>query len=160
MADLLTHVLVAYSLATLLSWRYEWLTPQFVTVAMVGAMIPDLNRLDLILPADFIEAVFGIPFDWGAVHVLGGSLLVVAIGTVLAPTTIRRRVGALLLLGLTSHLTLDLLLLNVSGYSYAVLWPVAGYHPPSPDLYLSTDRWPAICGVVLAASVWYARFRR
>lgn len=160
MAEMLTHALVAYSLATLLSWRYEWLTPQFVTVAMAGAMIPDLGRVDLLVPAEFIEAVFGIPFDWGAFHVLGGSLLAVAIGTLLAPASYRRRVGALLLLGMASHHALDLLLLNVSGYSYAVLWPLTGYHPPSPGLYLSTDRWPAVCSAVLAASVWYARYRR
>ncbi|TYL37244.1 metal-dependent hydrolase [Natronococcus pandeyae] len=160
MAELLTHVLAAYILATLLSWRYEWLTPQFVTVAMIGAMIPDLSRLDLLIPTDLITAVFGIPFDWGAFHVLGGSLLAVAIGTVLAPADIRRRVGALLFLGMASHHALDLLLLNVSGYSYAVLWPLTGYHPPSPDLYLSTDRWPALCSAVLAAAVWYARDQR
>ena len=160
MAELLTHILAAYILATLLSWRYEWLTPQFVTVAMIGAMIPDLSRLDLLLPADLLTAVLGLPFDWGVFHVLGGSLLAVAIGTLLVPSGYRRRVGALLLLGMASHHALDLLLLTPSGYAYAVLWPITGTHPPSPGLYLSTDRWPALCSAVLAAGVWYARYQR
>lgn len=137
--------------------RYEWLTPQFVTVAMAGAMIPDLSRLDLLLSDDLLTPVLGDPFDWGAVHVLGGSLVAVAIGTLLVPPAYRRHVGALLPLGVASHLALDLLLLNPSGYSYAVRWPITGTHPPSPDRYLSSDRWPAVCSVVLAAVVWYAR---
>ncbi|AGB38792.1 metal-dependent hydrolase [Natronococcus occultus] len=160
MAELFTHILTAYVLATLLSWRYEWLTPQFVTVAMVGAMIPDLNRLELLLPADLLTAVLGVPFDWGAFHVLGGSLVAVAIGTLLAPPAYRRRAGALLLLGMASHHALDLLLLTPSGYADAVRWPITGSHPPSPGLYLSTDRWPALCSAVLAAGVWYARSQR
>lgn len=160
MADLLTHVLVAYSLATLLSWRYAWVEPPFVTVAMAGAMIPDLSRLNLVVPVHRLTAAVGLPFDWGAFHVLGGSLLAVLIGTVLVPPGYRRRVGALLLLGVASHHALDLLLLNVSGYSYAVLWPLTWIHPPSPDLYRSSDRWPALCSAALAAVVWYARSRR
>ena len=160
MADLLTHVLTAYILATVCSWRYEWLTPPFVTVAIVGAMIPDLNRLDLVVSAELITAVTGLPFDWDAFHTLGGSLLAVLIGSLLVPPPYRRRVGALLLLGAASHHALDLLLLNASGYSYAVFWPVTGFNPPSPNLYLSTDRWPAICAAGFATIVWYVRYKR
>lgn len=160
MADLLTHVLVAYSLATLLSWRYEWLTPHFVTVAMVGAMIPDLSRLDFLVPADLITATLGVPFSWGVFHVLSGSVLAIGLGTLLVPTGHRRRIGGLLLLGVASHHALDLLLINTSGYSYPVLWPLTGIHPPSLDLYRSTDRWPALCSAALAAGVWYARYRQ
>lgn len=158
MAELLTHILVAYILATLLSWRYEWLTPQFVTVAMVGAMIPDLNRLDLLFPADMIEAAIGLPFDWGAFHVLGGSVLAVGIGTLVAPPEYRKRVFALLFLGMASHHAFDLLLVNVSGYTYAVFWPLTQYNPPSVDLYLSSDWWTAAISASIAAVVWYARY--
>ena len=33
---------------------------------MVGAAIPDLNRLDLIIPEEIIPAVLGLPWTWGA----------------------------------------------------------------------------------------------
>ncbi|ELY60740.1 metal-dependent hydrolase [Natronolimnohabitans innermongolicus] len=160
MADLLTHVLVAYVLATLLSWRYDWLTPPFVTVAMIGAAIPDLNRLDLVVPSETITAVTGVPFDWGAFHVLGGSLLAVAIGALLTAPPHRRRVAGLLLLGVASHHALDVLLIDATGYSYPVFWPLTDYQPPSGNLYLSTDRWPAAVSAVLAGVVWYARYHR
>lgn len=159
MADLLTHVLAAYVLATLLALRYEWITPPLVTVAMVGAMIPDLDRLGLVVAPEWIGAALGVPFGWGAFHTLGGSLLVVLLGTLLAGPASRRRVFALLVLGAVSHHALDLLLLNPSGYSYHVLWPLTTYHPPAPDGYLSTDRWPAVVAATAAALAWAVRHR-
>lgn len=153
MPDLLTHVLVAYSVATVLSWRFERLTPQYVTVAMAGAMAPDLSRVDLVLPAATIETALGIPFRWGAFHTLGGSLLVIAIGALFVPNQYRRQVFVLLCFGMLSHHALDLLLIKPSGHSYAVLWPLTQYHPPTPGIYLSTDRWPAVVSFLLAMGI-------
>ncbi|MWV40021.1 metal-dependent hydrolase [Natrialba sp. INN-245] len=154
MAELLTHVLAAYVLATALSWRYEWITAPFVTVAMAGAITPDLNRLELLLSAETIESVVGVPFDWGAFHTLGGTAVVVAIGALLTPQRYRRAVVAMLALGALSHHVLDVLLISPSGYSYSVFWPLTPYRPPTPNLYLSTDRWPALVAGSVAAVVW------
>ena len=154
MAELLTHVFVAYVLATALSWRYKWLTAPYVTLAMAGAMTPDFSRLDLIIPAETIESTFGIPFDWGAFHTLGGTTLVVAVGALLTPAKYRRKVVAVLALGALSHHALDLLLINPSGYSYSVFWPLTQYRPPTPNIYLSSDRWPALVSGLIAAAVW------
>ncbi|MFP9191236.1 metal-dependent hydrolase [Natrialbaceae archaeon A-CW1-1] len=159
MAELLTHVLVAYVLATVLSWRLEWITPAFVTVAMIGAITPDLSRFDLLIPADVIEATLGIPFDWGAFHTLGGTVLVVGIGALLVPREYRTRVAALLLLGALSHHALDLLLINPSGYSYSVFIPLSQYQPPTPNLYRSSDQWPALLSAALATVVWRVDLR-
>ncbi|MFP8890770.1 metal-dependent hydrolase [Natrialbaceae archaeon A-CW2] len=154
MAELLTHVLVAYVLATVLSWRLEWITPAFVTVAMVGAITPDLSRFDLLIPAEVIEATFAIPFDWGAFHTLGGTILVVGIGVLLVPQAYRTRVAALLLLGALSHHALDMLLINPSGHSYSVFFPLSQYQPPTPNLYRSTNQWPALLAILVASLVW------
>ena len=51
----------------------------------------------------------------------------------------RRHAIALFLLGVLSHHALDVALLNVSGYSYAVFWPLTEYHPPPGDMYRSSD---------------------
>lgn len=158
MPDLLTHVLVAYSLATALSFRYEWLTPQYVTVAMVGAIVPDLTKISILVPSAHVEALLGIPFDWGAIHTLGGSLVALLIGALLVSKTHRRRVFLLLVLGAASHLMLDAANVNASGYSYPVLWPLTTYQPPTPNLWLSSDRWPALVSGVVAAAVWYLRY--
>ena len=160
MADLLTHVLAAYVLATALSFRYEWLTPQYVTVAMVGAVVPDLAKIELLIPDARVEVLLSVPFEWFAIHTLGGTLVVITIGALLTSRTHRWRVFLLLALGAASHHALDALLLNPSGYSYAIFWPLSTYHPPTPGLYLSTDRWPALVTGTVAVVVWYLRYRR
>lgn len=160
MPDLLTHVLVAYALATIASWRYEWLTPPYVTVAMMGAMIPDMTKVDLVVDSTRVASLSGMPFDWFALHTLGGSLLAALVGGILVPDAHRRRVLVLLAGGAASHLLLDALLIDPSGYSYALLWPLTQYHPPTPGLYLSTDRWPALVSGAIAAGVWASTRRQ
>lgn len=160
MADLLAHVLFAYAVVTVASWRYEWLTPPYVTVAMMGAMIPDLTKIALLVPSYRVEALLGVPFDWFALHTAGGSFVAVLVGTVLVPADHRKRVLLLLTFGAASHHLLDVVLINPSGYSYAVLWPLTGYHPPTPGLYLSTDRWPALVSGALALLVRTVDARR
>ncbi len=160
MPDLLTHVLAAYVLATLLSFRYEWITPQYVTAAMVGAAVPDLAKISLAVSSYQVQAVLGVPFDWFAIHTLGGSLVAVAICALLAGEKHRRKVFLLLALGAASHHLLDALLITPTGYSYAIFWPLSTYHPPSPGLFLSTDRWPAAVSGLTAVTVWYFRYQR
>ena len=67
-AELFTHVVAAFAIVVVLSWQVEWITPPMVPVAMVGAAIPDLNRMRLVVPNEGIEAVLGIPCEWGVVH--------------------------------------------------------------------------------------------
>ena len=64
---------------------------------------------------------------------------------------------ALFPLGALSHHALDLALLNVSGYSYAVFWPLTEYRPPSGDLYLSSDPCPVLVAAAGAALVLVRR---
>jgi hypothetical protein len=59
-----------------------------------------------------------------------------------------------LALGAASHHSLDLLLLNASGYAYPVLWPLTEYRPPAGMLYRSSDRWPAILATIAAVAIW------
>ena len=123
MADLYTHVLVGYTIGVVLSWRYEWLGYPFIAVVMAGAILPDLNRIELLLPAATIEAALGIPFSWSPLHRAGGTLVVVCLGTLLAAGRYRRAVFALLTIGAASHYLLDFWLYKPSGVSGALLWP-------------------------------------
>lgn len=160
MPDLLAHALIAYSLATLCSWRFDWLSPAYVTIAMAGAFIPDLAKGELIVPNELVEATLGIPFAWFGLHTLGGTLVSIAIGVVVVTKEERSRVAALLGLGAGSHLLADALLLNPSGRSYPLLWPLTRYVPPSPGLYLSTDIEPLIVSAVVAGLVFIATWMR
>jgi len=154
MPDLLSHALLAYTLCTLLALRYRWLTPQYVTVGMAGAFLPDLAKVDLALDGAIVGDALGIPFDWFGFHTLGGTLVVVLVGVVLAASEERRRVAALLALGAASHLAADAFLLKAAERSYPVFWPLTPYHPPTPGLYLSTDVWPSLATGLLALGAW------
>lgn len=159
MPDVLTHVLVGYALGAALSVRYDWLSGPFVTVAMAGALLPDVAKVALVVPSAVVEAGLGVPFSWFAIHTPAGSVLLASIGALLVDGAHRRRAFALLLAGAASHHALDALLLSTTGFSYALAWPLSTVHPPSPGLYLSTDRWPTAVAGCVAATAWYARGR-
>ena len=80
--------------------------------------------------------------------------MVVLLGSLLLAPEYRRRAIALFFVGALSHHVLDLLLISVSGYSYAVFWPVTTVRLPAGDLYLSSDRGPVVVVGVLAVVVW------
>lgn len=154
MADLFTHVLAGFVLAVVLSWKFEWITPPLVAVAMVGAAIPDLNRLSLVLPESTIEAVIGVPWSWTVFHRAGGALLVIVILATLVRRAHVKPVFAMLLLGATSHFVLDYLLWQPSGTTSLMLWPFADWHLDFGGFYRSSDRWPAVVAIAVASFVW------
>lgn len=157
--DVLTHVLVGYCIGTLCSIRDERIGPAQVTLVMIGALSPDFAKIELLFPDGFVAALLGVPFSWAPLHTLGGSVLVVCLGALLVAPEYRRLAIALLAIGAASHHVLDLLLLTVTGTSYAVFWPLSGYRLPTPGLYLSSDRWPAIVAGAVAAVLWIVRRR-
>ena len=152
MADLLTHALVAYSLAVVLSWRYPWIKPYHVTAAMVGATLPDLTRIGLILDPGVIES-YGVPFSWTSLHTPVGGMLVVGVLVLLVDCSYRREVFLFLSLGLATHLILDIFLISVTGRTYALFYPISMYRAYAPGFYLSTQVLPAMITGVIASLV-------
>lgn len=159
MPDLLAHTFLAYSLATVASWRYEWLTRPYVTAAMAGAFIPDMAKVVLVIPSARVEHLIGVPFDWLGLHTAGAAICSVLIGVLLVRQDVRFRVGMALALGASSHLVADAFLRKPTGVSYPLLWPFSRVHPPTPGLYLSTDMWPAIALGGLAVVVYLVNQR-
>lgn len=53
-----------------------------------------------------------------------------------------------------SHPALDFLPVSASGYSYQVLWPLSAYQSPTPEIYLSSDRWSLTITATIAGGVW------
>jgi hypothetical protein len=105
----LTHVLLAYAAFTVLTWVVSWLDQRWVAVAMVGSIIPDLGRIELLVEADWIEATFGVPFSWGGMHTLAGiGLLCVAGATLVRGRRRQIRTGLLLAGGALLHVVVDL----------------------------------------------------
>lgn len=155
-ADLLTHVLSAYIVAKLLSIRYPWITTPYVTAAMVGGVLPDLNRIELVLPAETVETLIGLPFSWGGLHRGGPVLVSVLIVGYLVPPRYRRGVILMAGMGAGLHLVMDLFL--GSGFawepSFAVLWPLTSWQPVVPGFYSSRDVRIGPLFVMLAVLTW------
>ncbi|APW98201.1 hypothetical protein CHINAEXTREME_10550 [Halobiforma lacisalsi AJ5] len=152
MAELLSHVLVAYVCFTVASWKLDWLTKRWVAVGTIGALLPDLNRIGLFVSDASLEAAFGVPFRIGAIHTLGGTLLLAGVGAVVVADEHRRAFGVLLAGGL-SHLFVDALKVYADGAAGAWLYPVTWLRHPTPNLYVSSDPWVLLSAGALAAVV-------
>jgi len=138
MAELLSHVLIAYTVFTVASWRVNWLTKSWVAIGMIGSLLPDLSRIGLFVTDATIEATLGVPFGIGAIHTLGGVVLCAAIGSLVVADS-RRRAFGLLVTGGLSHLLTDGLKVWADGAASAWLYPLSWYRHPTPGLYVSSD---------------------
>lgn len=152
MADLLTHVLVAYVLLTVTGWWVDWLGPRWVVVGMGGACIPDLQKVDILLDADTVSAVLDIPFTYSVTSTLGGVLLLAGAITLLFERRWWRRVYTLLVTGGVAHVALDGLRVWADGRASQWLFPfLPSYRPPTPSLYVTSD--PRVPALALAVSL-------
>jgi len=134
MTESLSHVLIAFAPCTAAGWGIGWLDRRWVAVGMVGAILPDLNRIGLLLDDAAVERALGVPFDWGGLHTLGGVLLLVAGGS--------------------SHLVIDSLKAWADGSNGAYLYPLSWWRNPTPGWYVSADRRVVVVAVVVAGAVW------
>lgn len=157
MTDVLTHVIVGYILGTILSLRVDWIRAPLVTVVMVGAILPDLTKVSLVLPPEDVAAALGLTFDWFALHTPFGVVITAGIVTLFVHEGSRQRVFALLLVGAASHFVLDSLLMSPSRFSYVLFWPFHTVLVPLPMYILSSDRWPAVVAAVVALVLWYVK---
>ncbi len=160
MPDVLTHVLIGYVVGTLLAARVEGLGPEAVTVAMAGAISPDLVKIKLLVPDPYVEAALGVPFSWAPLHAVPGVVLVAGLAGLVVSREYRRATVALVLVGAASHLFLDGLLVKPTGYAAELLTPFVDYRTPEVGLYVSSDRWPAAVAGVAAACAWAWRRAR
>jgi len=148
MADLLTHLLLAFALGTIASWRVDWLTHRWVVVGVGGAAIPDLVKVDIVLDADTVAAALGIPFSFEPLSTLGGVLIVAGLITLAFERDHWRRVYGLVVTGGVLSLVVDGLRIYADGRASAWLYPLSNWRPPTPSLYVSSD--PLVLVVALS----------
>lgn len=154
MAELLSHVLLAFAAFTVLGWAIDWLDRGWVVVGMVGSLFPDLNRLDLLVGSHAVEGVLGIPFDWSGLHTLGGVVVLAGAGALCFRSRRERwRAFALLVAGGLSHLAVDAVKAWADGAGGAFLFPVSWWRAPTPGWYVSADRWVLLVAAAVAAAV-------
>ncbi len=154
MADLLTHIIVGYTVGMLLSWRYEKIHEAHITAVMVGTILPDVIRIHLLIESAWVENTLNIPFSWGPIHTLAGVLILSILFFLFTERRYSKMVLLLVVIGGGSHLLLDSFLSTASGHAFAVLWPFLRSHPLIPGFYVSTDVWPALIAVPIGIMIW------
>lgn len=161
MADVLSHVLLAFVIFTVIGWHVDWIDRRWVAVAMVGAIFPDLNRVRLLVDNHVMVDLLGLPFNWGAIHTLGGVLVLSLMGAILFATWENRFRGFILLLGgALTHLFVDVFKVWADGYASPYLYPITWYRLPTPGLYVSADRWVVVVAILMAALVFLVDYVR
>jgi len=163
MAEWVSHVCLAYALFTVAGWYVDWLDGRWIAVGVVGSILPDLDRLDLVVSGDSITAATGVPFEWAGINSVGGAVVLSAIGALLFARPSHQRRGFLLLLaGAFSHLLADLPQRYADGLMLTnkYLFPLPAWRPPTPGWYVSADRWVAGVALLVALVVFLAdRYR-
>jgi hypothetical protein len=152
MADLLATVAVTYALVTIAGWAVDWLEPKWAVICVGGSLIPDLQKVDLLVDADSISRALGIPFTYSHLGTLGGVLLVAGVITVLFDRERWRRVYGLLVSGGLVHLLLDGMRVYADGQANTWLYPLLpSYRPPTPNLFVTSD--PTVTVVALGVAL-------
>ncbi|WP_435335116.1 hypothetical protein [Haloarchaeobius sp. TZWWS8] len=159
MSDLLTHVLAAYVLATVASWRFSAIAARHVPLAMVGAVVPDAAKAYM-LTGDPRFAVAGVELSWYALQTVGAAACFVLAGSLLFPREDRRVVLGVLSGAVGLHVCLDYLVIRAGGLAPPYLYPLTWVQLPSADVYLSSSLWPSLVAVPLACVVWLLDRRR
>jgi hypothetical protein len=152
MAELLTHVLVPYVVLTVLGWRFEF-DQRWVPVAMGGAAIPDLSKVDLLVDHRTVEALVGHGFEWSPISSLAGVVVIGAAIALLFGDGVRRRAYTALLFGGASALVVDGLRAFADGRSNFWLYPIY-WRPPTPSLYVTSDSRVTVVAVSVAVAVF------
>jgi len=157
--DLLTHVLVAATATIAATWRIDDLARRHVAIAAAGAVVPDAAK-GYLLTGTTEVAAFGVEASWYALQTFGASLGLVAAGTLAFESEERPAVFGSACLGVGTHLALDLLVIRTDGTAPRYLYPFVWWHPPSADILLSSDVWPAAVALPVAlAALLYDRRR-
>jgi hypothetical protein len=150
MPDLLSHTLFGYA-GIVLASRWFSISRAKITAFLFGAVLPDVSKVGLFFNDDFLEAAVGGPIDFLGWHTLLGVTLSICIALLLVDDDFRLVTATIVAAGAVGHILLDMLLRTASGLApYALLWPISGYRPPTPGLYLSGDLEVLIAAIVVA----------
>lgn len=153
MTDLLTHVLAGYVLATVASWRSDWVDARHVPLAMVGATIPDAAKVYLLL-GGVRTTVAGVEVAWLALQTAGAGLAFALAGSLFVPPRERRATLAALVSGVALHVAMDYFVVRTGGRAPPYLYPFTWAQLPAGNLYLSADAWPVTVAVAVAGLVF------
>lgn len=106
MPDWITHVLGVWTLFTVLGFRFKQFSQQNIAVVIMGALVPDIFKIYLVLRLIGIQAESFL----NPIHLPVGSIIIAGIVSLFF--TDKRLIFFLLILGISTHYILDLLIFN------------------------------------------------
>jgi hypothetical protein len=112
MPDWITHVLVAWTLTTILGFRFKQFSQSNSAIVILGALIPDIYKIYLLFDVVGLQLIL-IP-----IHLPVFSLLLGGLITLLFER--KKLIFSLLTLGIFTHYALDMLLFSEG---IAILYP-------------------------------------
>ncbi|MEN4018377.1 MAG: metal-dependent hydrolase [Methanobacterium sp.] len=152
MPDWITHVLVAWTICTVLSFKSKQFNPANTAICMVGALIPDVYKI--VIPLEYLGVYawnFILPF-----HMPVGSFIIATIFSLFFKE--QKTVLLFLLLGVLTHYMLDLLLTNLSEGIY-LLYPFS-WSSWQFDVIPVDDLKITVISIALAVVVYFVSFWR
>jgi len=148
MPDWLTHILAAWIICKLLRIKFRAFDSKNTAIVMVGALIPDIVKVGLLFDSlgmdvwDFIAPL----------HTPIGSMLSAALFSLLFKFEERKRIFSLLILGASTHLALDFLLMHVSG-GMLMLFPFS-WHGWQLGVIQCENYYVALIALLLACIIY------
>ncbi len=112
MTDLLTHVLIAFAVGQLVASVYPWVTRSYRTAILTGAVIPEIVKIELVIPGYTLTTLLGTTFSWNPLASVYGVTISILIGTLIVVPDARRRIFATLAVGVITHNVLDILVVQ------------------------------------------------
>lgn len=144
MPDWITHIAAAYILCTLLGFKYKQFNTSNTVIAMVGALIPDIIKINIIL--EYLG--FNLWDFLNPIHLPIGSFIIAGMISLFFEE--KKVVFLFLSLGVVTHYALDVLL--VGGGMY-LLYPFYWGHWQF-ELIPNTDFTITIFALILALMVY------
>ncbi len=152
MPDWVAHVLVAWTICTVLRFKYKQFDTPNTVIAMIGSLIPDLFKISILMQ------YLGI-YTWdfiSPVHLPVGSIIISAIIALFFKD--RKIIFYFLLLGVFTHYLMDALLVNLNGgmsLFFPISWEKIEYGIIPSDDYIIT-----IIAIILAFIVYLISLRK
>lgn len=112
MPDWITHVLIAWTLTTILGFRFKQFNQPNSAIVILGALIPDIYKIYLLVDTVGLQLIH-IPFHLPVFSLLLGGLITLFFER-------KKQIFSLLTLGIFTHYALDILLFNGG---IAILYP-------------------------------------
>ncbi len=147
MPDWLTHILVAWTLCTILGFRFKTFNPPNIAICMVGALIPDIVKISIPLTFFGYYSYYLI----AALHTPAGSTIIASIISMFFKE--KKLIFGLLLLGAGTHFLMDLLLNDIGAGIY-LFYPLS-WSFWQIGLFSNTDYLITIISTVVALTVYF-----